>query len=54
MGPPTKVIYLLQEDFSVAILVDFFKEVGRHFTIPYEHVALREARHKLQQFNVKH
>lgn len=52
--PPTKAIYLLQEDFPIAIPVDFFEEVGRHFTIPYEHVPLRKARHKLQQFDVKH
>lgn len=51
---PAKVSYLFQEDFSVAVLVDFFEEVGGHLVVPYEHVPLRQAGHQLQQLNVKH
>lgn len=51
---PSTVSYLFEEDFSITILVDFFEEVGRHLAVPYEHVPLGEARHELQQLDVKH
>ena len=49
-----KVSYLFQEDFSITILVDLFKEVGWHLAVPDEHVPLWQASHELQQLDVKH